>query len=208
VENGPVAIHSFGDRGFAPHEITMILYMQPQRTGARRAAVIGCALLMALGGWWLLLGTASPESTAPSSQAVSRATTPSAQQRHVPPPEAAAPPEPSPVTAAPAPLQYVGHWMEGSRRAVLLGYQGRNVVVRVPGSVDDRYEVVAADERQVVLRDRTTSSTLDIALTSAPHSSSVAAMARVQDRIPMPVAAEPAPPQAASMAQPDLGEPD
>jgi hypothetical protein len=84
---------------------------------------------------------------------------------------------PPPAVAAAQPIQYVGQWMEGSRVAVMLGYQGRSVVVRVPGRVDDRYEVVSADGRELVLRDLTAATTQRLALGASPASATSAAAA-------------------------------
>ena len=45
----------------------------------------------------------------------------------------------------------------------MLSFQGRNVVVQVPGSVDGRYEVLSANERELVLRDSASATTQRIA---------------------------------------------
>jgi hypothetical protein len=54
--------------------------------------------------------------------------------------------------------------MDGGRLAVVLSRDGRNVVVPVPGTVDGRYEVVSANNRELVLRDLSSSTTQRIAL--------------------------------------------
>jgi len=54
--------------------------------------------------------------------------------------------------------------MDGGRLAVVLSRQGRNVVVQVPGTVDGRYEVVSANDRELVLRDLASATTQRIAL--------------------------------------------
>lgn len=44
-------------RDFASHTTTMILYMRAKRSGARRAALAGAALVAVLGAMWWLDGT-------------------------------------------------------------------------------------------------------------------------------------------------------
>lgn len=148
----------------------MILYMRTQRTGVPRLALAGAALIAVLAAWWLSGGASSsgwgsdPAAAGPPTPAAVRAAAvapPAAPQAMArPAPTAAAPT----VAAPPPPMQYVGQWMEGSRLAVVLGHQGRNVVVRVPGRVDDRYEVVSADDRELVLRDLVAGTTQRLAL--------------------------------------------
>jgi hypothetical protein len=140
----------------------MILYMRTQRTGMPRLALAAAALVTGLAAWWLSSGAPSSGAGPEEPAAVRPAAV--APRAELPPPAA---PLPRPTAAAepPAPpMQYVGQWMEGSRRAVVLSYQGRSVIVRVPGRVDDRYEVVSADDRELVLRDIAAASTQRIGL--------------------------------------------
>jgi hypothetical protein len=148
----------------------MILYMKPQRAGGRRMLLAGVALAAVLAAWWLSDGRSPPERTSGEGPAAS--STASAEPRWSPvpaAPRAVAPPAPTPaVAAAPLPVQYIGQWMEGKRQAVVLMHQGQRLVVRVPGRMDDRYEVVSADERVLVLRDRTSETTLRVPLGVGP----------------------------------------
>jgi hypothetical protein len=183
----------------------MILYMRTERRLARRAALIGAALCIALAGWWLWDASSAPEGSKEAAvQVPTHAVEPARAQSAAPAAPGAAPV----ATAAPASLQYVGQWMNGGRRAVLFTSQGRNIVVHVPGPVDDRYEVLAADERQLVLRDRATAGTLEIALGSAPLASLVAPVPAMRDEAAPPLTMSPTPPQVATMVKPDLGDPD
>ncbi len=192
---------------FAQYKTTMILYMRAERTGGRRAAMTGAAVVMALGAWWLLEGTAFFEG---SKEPPVQMPAPVAQQVQVPLPGPGPIllPEPRPVAVAPPPIQYFGQWIERSRRTVLLGYQGRSVVVPVPGRVDDRYEVLAADERQLVLRDLATASTLHIALGSAPLRSAGTAMPPVRDDAATLTSVVPREPQLPSTSKRDEDEPE
>lgn len=139
----------------------------PQPTGGWHAALAGAVLGAGLAGWWLM-GDAVP--TAASKEAATVRPTPWAEQaqaarsttRHAATQPAAA----AAATAAsgPAPVQYVGQWMDGGRLAVVLSHQGRHVIVQVPGTVDGRYEVVSANDRELVLRDLASATTQRIAL--------------------------------------------
>lgn len=183
----------------------MILYMRTQRTGVRRAALTGAALVTVLGAWWLSEGPSSPQG---SKEPAAQVPAPAAQQVQVPPPGPVPLPVPQPVAAAASPIQYVGQSMEGSRRTVLLGYQGRNVVVHVPGRVDDRYEVLAADEHQVMLRDLVTASTLHVALGSAPLAPAVTAMPPARNEAATPATVVLREPQLPSTSKRDEDEPE
>ena len=181
----------------------MILYMRPQRTGVRCAALTGAALVIVLGAWWLSEST----SLEGSKEAAAQVPAPAAPQVQVRPSGPASLPVPRPVAAAPSPIPYMGQRMEDSRRTVLLGYQGRNVVVPVPGRVDDRYEVLAADERQLVLRDLATASMLHVALGSAPLASAVTAMPPARDEAAT-LTVVPREPQLPSTSKRDEDEPE
>jgi hypothetical protein len=50
------------------------------------------------------------------------------------------------------PFRYVGHWKEHRETTVVLSDRGRNLLVRVPGAFDDRYQVLAVDEHRLVLK--------------------------------------------------------
>ena len=50
------------------------------------------------------------------------------------------------------PFRYVGHWTEHGATSVVLGDRGRTLVVRVPGAVDERYQVVSVDEHRLVMK--------------------------------------------------------
>jgi hypothetical protein len=50
------------------------------------------------------------------------------------------------------PFRYVGHWKEHGATSVVLGDRGRTLVVRVPGAVDERYQVVSVDEHRLVIK--------------------------------------------------------
>jgi hypothetical protein len=139
----------------------MILYMRTQRTGMPRLAWAAAALAVVLTAWWISEGTPpSGAGSDPPAAAIPRAMPPPA----APPRDAPKPTEAAAAQPAAPPLQYVGQWMEGSRRAVVLSYQGRSVVVRVPGRVDERYEVVSADDRELLLRDIAAATTQRIGL--------------------------------------------
>ena len=138
-----------------------------QPTGGWHTALAGAVLGIGLAAWWLAGDAVSTDAskeadtvrptpwTEPAPAA--RSTT-----RHAGTQPAAAA-APTAATGLP-PVRYVGQWMEGDRLAVVLSYQGRNVVVQVPGSVDGRYEVVSANDRELVLRDLASAATQRIAL--------------------------------------------
>jgi hypothetical protein len=144
---------------------------QAQPTGGWHAALAGAVLGTGLAVWWLA-GDTLPSRASMEAVTVQPAPwvapAPAPAVRSTPRPSAT-PPQPAAATAAtgavtPAPIQYVGQWMDGGRLAVVLSSNGRNVVVPVPGTVDGRYEVVSANNRELVLRDLSSSTTQRIAL--------------------------------------------
>jgi hypothetical protein len=142
---------------------------QAQPTGGWHAALAGAVLGTGLAIWWLA-GDARPSRASMEAVTVQPApwVEPAPAARSTPranatPPQPAAPTAAT-VTTAPAPIQYVGQWMDGGRLAVVLSRDGRNVVVPVPGTVDGRYEIVSANNRELVLRDLSSSTTQRIAL--------------------------------------------
>lgn len=146
----------------------MLYDNQVPPTGGWPAALAGAVLGTGLAIWWLA-GDATPTrasiETASAPAALWVEPAPAARPTTRPRPA----PQPAAATAAtgtvqPAPLQYVGQWMDGSRLAVVLSRDGRSVVVPVPGAVDGRYEVVSANNRELVLRDLSSSTTQRIAL--------------------------------------------
>jgi len=144
---------------------------QAQVTGGWHAALAGAVLGTVLAGWWLTRDAAPTDvskeaATVRPSPRSEQATAARSAPRHAATPSVAV--GAATATAGPPPVRYIGQWIEGGRRAVVLGYQGRNVVVQVPGSVDGRYEVVSADEREVVLRDLASATTQRIGLGVAP----------------------------------------
>jgi hypothetical protein len=152
---------------------------QVQPSGGWPAALAGAVLGTGLAGWWL---TADPVTTRASTDAVTLQPAPwiaPAQATRSTPRSPATPSQPPVATAAngaaaPAPIQYVGQWMDGGRLAVVLRRDGRNVVVPVPGMVDGRYEVVSANNRELVLRDLSSATTQRIALGAAPPAGTAA----------------------------------
>jgi hypothetical protein len=65
----------------------------------------------------------------------------------------ARPPQAATDEQAPVPpFRYVGHWKEHGATSVVLGDRGRTLVVRVPGAVDERYQVVSVDEHRLVMK--------------------------------------------------------
>jgi hypothetical protein len=145
----------------------MIHDNQAQPTGGWHAALAGAVLGTGLAGWWLA-GDVVP--TDASKEAVTVRPAPWAEQaqaarsttRHAATQPAAA--AAATAAAGPPPVKYVGQWMGGGRLAVVLSHQGRHVVVQVPGTVDGRYEVVSANDRELVLRDLASATTQRIAL--------------------------------------------
>jgi hypothetical protein len=142
-----------------------------QPRGGWPAALAGAVLGTGLALWWLAgdavpTGTAVETVSAPPAQWVGPAPAARPATRARPTPEAAAATA-AKVAVQPAPLQYVGQWMDGGRLAVVLSRDGRHVVVPVPGTVDGRYEVVSANSRELVLRDLSSSTTQRIALGAA-----------------------------------------
>jgi len=80
--------------------------------------------------------------------------------------------------------------MEGGRPTVVLSYQGRSVVVPIPGSVDGRYEVVSANERELVLRDTAAATTQRIAFVASSAAAVTAGTAEAAapgETTPVPV---------------------
>lgn len=150
---------------------------QAQPTGGWRAALVGAVLGTGFAGWWLV-GDAAP--TNASKEAVAAQPAPWAEQapaaRSTTLHTATRPAAAAAATAAlrPAPVQYVGQWTNGGRLAVVLSRQGRNVVVQVPGMVDGRYEVVSANDRELVLRDIASATTQRIALGAPPPAGAAA----------------------------------
>jgi hypothetical protein len=142
---------------------------QAPSTGGWHAALAGAVLGTGLAVWWF---AGDALSTRPSVEAVTVQPAPwvaPAPASRLTPRSSETPPQPAAATAAtgtaaPAPIQYVGQWMDGGRLAVVLSRDGRNVVVPVPGTVDGRYEVVSANNRELVLRDLSSSTTQRIVL--------------------------------------------
>jgi hypothetical protein len=141
--------------------------------GGWYAAAAGAVLGTGLALWWLTgnavvtgasLGTALPRPAPMVAPSPAAAPPPTARAPLRPAPAAAPPPA---ATAGPADIRYLGQWVEGGRRAVVLSRDGRNVVVPVPGTVDGRYEVISADSRELVLRDLASSTMQRIALGGA-----------------------------------------
>jgi hypothetical protein len=142
---------------------------QAQPTGGWHAALAGAVLGTGLAVWWLA-GDPRPSRAPMEAVTVQPApwVAPAPAVRSTPH-ASATPPQPAAATAATgaaaaAPIQYVGQWMDGGRLAVVLSRDGRNVVVPVPGTVDGRYEIVSANNRELVLRDLSSSTTQRIAL--------------------------------------------
>jgi hypothetical protein len=156
----------------------MIVYIRKERTLGRRVALAGAAVATVLGAWWLAGGAPSRGGSEPSPAA---APAPEAAREPVRTP-AEAPTRVNtaavPAAAAPAPVvQYVGHSKQGQRVTAMLSYQGRSIVLAVPGRLDERYEVVSADERWLVLRDIASATTQRIALGASPPATSSAGAA-------------------------------
>lgn len=87
----------------------MILYMRTERRGLRRAAMIGAALVVVLGGWWLWDETPSAESpsdaaTRGAAASVERSQVQPAPESILVPAPAVAMPSATPVPLAPAPI--------------------------------------------------------------------------------------------------------
>jgi hypothetical protein len=147
---------------------SMLNDKQVQPSGGWPAALAGAVLGAGLAVWWLT----GEVTTRPPTDAVTVQSAPwvaPAQATRSAPRPPAALPHPTATTAAtgpaaPAPFQYVGQWMDGGRRAVVISRDGRSVVVPVPGTVDGRYEVISANNRELVLRDLSSSTTQRIAL--------------------------------------------
>jgi hypothetical protein len=118
---------------------------QAQPTGGWYAALAGAVLGTGLAVWWLA-GDATP--TGASMAAVTMQPAPWV------PLAPAARSTPRPTATPPQP--------------------GRNVVVPVPGTVDGRYEIVSANNRELVLRDLTSATTQRIALGAKPPAGSAA----------------------------------
>jgi hypothetical protein len=149
---------------------------QAQPTGGWYAALAGAVLGTGLAVWWLA-GDATPTGASMAAVTMQPAPwVPLAPAARSTPRPTATPPQPAAATAAtaPAPIQYVGQWVDGGRLAVVLSRDGRNVVVPVPGTVDGRYEIVSANNRELVLRDLTSATTQRIALGAKPPAGSAA----------------------------------
>ena len=130
-------------------------HARPQ-TGGWHAALAGAALGAGLTAWWLVgdLVTTGASKEAVAIQPMLR--TEQAQAARSTTWRATTQPVAAPATpaaAGPVTVRYLGQRMEGGRPAVVLSYQGRNVVVPIRGTLDGRYEVVSASEREIVLRD-------------------------------------------------------
>jgi hypothetical protein len=146
---------------------TAIIYNRPRWSIGRRAAVAGALLAAVVMPMWLGSLASGASSIDTSSSIVSAASArtpvvdpvvPLSAPAASPPPPAALPrsaESPSPVSEPPAaPYRYSGHWRQGSHTVLVLSGSGYSLVARVPGPVDDRFDVVSIDDQRVLLRDR------------------------------------------------------
>jgi hypothetical protein len=159
----------------------VILYSRQRSSSTQRAGAVGAVLASVLLPWWLTSMLPASSNAAAGARAALDPARPNPPRDDWRAPIAATPVpiEVGGHRAAAAiatrptvggeslPYRYVGQWAEGRTTTIVLRTGGVNVAVRVPGSIDPRFDARSVDERRVLLWDRELRRDVELPLTAA-----------------------------------------